>query len=453
MPFASVVLADINVPADYPTVQAAITAASPGDVIHLAAGRYNETLAIGKSVTLAGSGTNDCVVFCLTNIPIINITGPASCVISNLEIEGGQYMGPDWYSGFSSQGIVATNAALTLDTVVMNQINNYFVTVRNGSLHATNVGLWTRNVLGGCDIGFQLNGCTGVISNLRQDAGHLDHTININNPPATHSDVIVDQCTIRASGLSWGNCIRTYINSNVRITRCVLYRNPADPVPPFPEFDHNGVGVNGYSNTVYVAGNTFANLPWAMYCVGSLGGNAVTVESNSFLNLEIGGFVLDGAFYKMIDFGGGNLGSHGGNVFSESPAPLTNFCADVLFTNNNGAASANLFAVGNVWSNPTNREAVIIDKLDNPLFGRLITADLQIKSAARTSGGKAVLTWNERRAGEHYTVQYCTNVATGTWTNAAGSWPVTNGGTNDMAWTNSVVNPGIVFYRISSSVP
>src|SRR5581483_9534981 len=129
--------------------------------------------------------------------------------------------------------------------------------------------------------------------------------ININNPPAAHSDVTVDQCTIRASGLSWGNCVRTYVNSNVRITRCRFYRNPSDPVPPFPEFDHNGVGVNGYSNTVYVAGNTFTNLPWAMYCVGSLGGNAVTVESNLFLNSEIGGIALDGMSYKVIDLGGG----------------------------------------------------------------------------------------------------------------------------------------------------
>ncbi|HZL42324.1 MAG TPA: hypothetical protein VFD66_03490 [Verrucomicrobiae bacterium] len=42
-------------------IQAAINAASPGDVIHLAPGRYPEMLTITKSLSLIGSGTN-CVI-------------------------------------------------------------------------------------------------------------------------------------------------------------------------------------------------------------------------------------------------------------------------------------------------------------------------------------------------------------------------------------------------------
>src|SRR5437899_9465917 len=80
--------ADIFVPADYPTAQAAINAASTGDVIHLAAGRYPETLIINKSLTLAGSGTNNCVLYSQTNVPLIAITGPATVVLSDFEING-----------------------------------------------------------------------------------------------------------------------------------------------------------------------------------------------------------------------------------------------------------------------------------------------------------------------------------------------------------------------------
>ncbi|HZQ46809.1 MAG TPA: DUF1565 domain-containing protein, partial [Verrucomicrobiae bacterium] len=301
--------------------------------------------------------------------------------------------------------------------------------------------------------GFQLKGCTGSISNLRQDAGHLDHTININDPPANHSDVTIDSCTIRASSLDYGNCIRTYVNSNVRISHCFLYRSPSDAIPAFPAFNHNGVGINGYSNTVTIAGNTFTNLPWALYCVGSLGGNQVIVESNIFANSTIGGVAWDGMGYKGIDLGGGNLGSTGGNVFSEFPAPLTNFCADILFTNLNGASAANIFAIGNKWSNPTNKTGVICDKLRNPAMGRLITDALVVTPAGKAPGEKAVLTWNERGAGEKYTVQFTGNLMAGVWSNAPGAWPITNSSLNDMRWTNSTPNSAQIYYRIKSLVP
>jgi len=445
--------ADIFVPADYSTVQAAINAANSGDVIHLAAGRYQEALTINKSLTLVGSGTNNCVVFSSTNVPLISIVGPGTVTLSNFEINGGQYFLGN-YNGTSFQGIVATNVNLVMNTMVVNQIINFMVTVVNGSIAATNVALWTRDLFVQCDVGFELKGCTGTVSGLTQDGGRIDHTININDSPAKYSSLNIENCRIRTSSGSYGNCIRTYINSNVRIANCYLYRAAGDTVPAYPAFNHSAISVNGYTNTVVVAGNTISNSPWAMYFYGSpgLGGNNILVESNRLLNSPLGGIVLDGMNYQGVDLGGGNFGSHGGNIFSESPAPPVTFSYDMLFTNSSAYSSANIFALHNTWSK-TNKETVIYDKLDNSNYGRLLTDDLLIKTAVLNAARQPVISWNERGAGEKYTVEVCYNLATTNWTSAPGTWPITNSSLSDKFWTNSSAFSSNAFYRIKSVVP
>lgn len=45
----------INVPADQPTISAAVTAAAPFDTIRVAAGVYNEVVIVNKPVQLLGA--------------------------------------------------------------------------------------------------------------------------------------------------------------------------------------------------------------------------------------------------------------------------------------------------------------------------------------------------------------------------------------------------------------
>jgi parallel beta helix pectate lyase-like protein len=52
----------ITVPRDYPTIQSAIDAASPGDNIKVLPGTYTEQLTISKSLTFVGSGARSTII-------------------------------------------------------------------------------------------------------------------------------------------------------------------------------------------------------------------------------------------------------------------------------------------------------------------------------------------------------------------------------------------------------
>lgn len=81
----------INVPADYATIQAAINAASDGDIIQISAGTYTEALSIGKSLTLIGSGpaANPTTILTHPTSTVANLTVTnKSFTFQNLIIQG-----------------------------------------------------------------------------------------------------------------------------------------------------------------------------------------------------------------------------------------------------------------------------------------------------------------------------------------------------------------------------
>lgn len=77
----------INVPFHYPTIENAIDAASPGDVIVVSRGTYYECLTIGKSVTLTGHANNT-IIDGSGNYEVISVTAN-NVHISNLTIQNG----------------------------------------------------------------------------------------------------------------------------------------------------------------------------------------------------------------------------------------------------------------------------------------------------------------------------------------------------------------------------
>ncbi|MBK8127941.1 MAG: T9SS type A sorting domain-containing protein [bacterium] len=140
----------INVPADQPTIQAAINAASPGDVILVAAGIYVENLVVNKSLTINGAGVGLTTIY-----PAASDVGPCNAgsfqnsqvivvsahdvTISNLTVDGDN---PSLTSGVSVNGadIDARNGIIESDGPWNNLVVHH-TTVKNVFLR----GIYARS--------------------------------------------------------------------------------------------------------------------------------------------------------------------------------------------------------------------------------------------------------------------------------------------------------------------
>jgi parallel beta-helix repeat protein len=82
---------ELRVPADYPTIQAALDAASPGDRITIAPGTYVENLTIGKrDLTLAGADPATVIVQAkFPDLPVVTIR-ERNITLLGLTLTGGQ---------------------------------------------------------------------------------------------------------------------------------------------------------------------------------------------------------------------------------------------------------------------------------------------------------------------------------------------------------------------------
>ena len=132
--------ADLYVPGGYPTIQAAIDAASNGDIIHVAAGSYVENIIVNKSVTIDGAGQASTFIY-----PAVSDVGEPN---------------PD--DGPSFRG----------SQVIVIQADN--VTISNLTVDGDNTSLTSGHVIGGADVDAR----NGIIENY--GAGVWDGTLVTN---------------------------------------------------------------------------------------------------------------------------------------------------------------------------------------------------------------------------------------------------------------------------------
>ena len=99
-----------KVPDDYPKIQDAINAASPGDIIQVGNGTYNENIIVNKSVSLIGENSSNTIVDGSgTERDVIVIANAHNVRIEGFTIQNGEGLDPTSLSIASSSGHIIRN--------------------------------------------------------------------------------------------------------------------------------------------------------------------------------------------------------------------------------------------------------------------------------------------------------------------------------------------------------
>ncbi|MCY2990807.1 MAG: hypothetical protein NTY19_23450, partial [Planctomycetota bacterium] len=136
----------LEVPMQYSTIQAALDAALPGDIVHVGPGTYSGDLTLRDGVTLQGAGSNLTFLqgfayihtaanteihgFCLTNVEIIASAGPTIICNNSFQISVASRWGVEAGSGaqvFVRNNLFTGSGIIVQSSTSLTAENNTFV--------------------------------------------------------------------------------------------------------------------------------------------------------------------------------------------------------------------------------------------------------------------------------------------------------------------------------------
>ncbi|MFL6284216.1 MAG: hypothetical protein ACJ74Q_13825, partial [Pyrinomonadaceae bacterium] len=252
------------------TIQAAVTAASSGDTIQVAAGSYAEHVTISKDLTINGAGAAQTVVDGMQSGTVFFIiSGTVS--LSGMTVTNGD---TSLYGG----GINNSGVLTVINCVISNNSAS-----NGGGIINTKTATITNSVVSG-NFTTDSSGAGG---------GVFNSTGTLNVSGSTFSNNSINK-SINSSGLGGGICNANQSTLNVNGST----------------FDNNlagfGGGIYNTNATMTVTGSTFGNNS-ARYGGGIYNGQTATVTSSTFSG----------------NSGGGSNSGGGGGIDNNGPLTIT----------------------------------------------------------------------------------------------------------------------------------
>ncbi len=146
----------LTVPDDYPTIQAAIFAANPGDIVYVRKGVYAENVSIGKSLTLQGEDRTNTVIKGSGQGSVVHITA-SYVLVRGLTVTNGK-----WGVEITS-GVPIHHVTLKDLNVILNSVGIF--SYRTGGYHvieeciisksreyALNAHQFSRSLIRNCEV-------------------------------------------------------------------------------------------------------------------------------------------------------------------------------------------------------------------------------------------------------------------------------------------------------------
>jgi len=251
----------LQVPQEYPTIQAAVNAAGTGDIIEVDAGTYPENVIVNKTVTIKGDSATTTIVDGSGNDVVFNIQ-ENNVELHNLTIRnGGSYSGVTIYYPYSGLTICNTRIIDNVVGVVVSEADgniiedNVFINNQMYSIDVTysSNAIIRDNQISESAYGVEISDTSSsqVVNNTIFDTSYAIYV-----PYSNNANISANTLTSN----SW-NIYLTYSNSNI-----IEYNNVSEGT----------VGIQVmYSEDNSVLNNTVSSSSYGIY-LGYCGANTVS---------------------------------------------------------------------------------------------------------------------------------------------------------------------------------
>ncbi len=316
----------LDVPGVYDNIADAITAAVDGDTIRIAAGEYDEPLAISKDLVFQGAGADVTRLETSTDDNVIVSVAHASVVFSGIEFYGS---GAQPY--FVSRGITATNSSIWTDRCKFTNIVNFSIYADSGDLKLDSTYFVVAGIV--ADAGVYANSANFTIRNC-YGGTNIDHIFD----PRIASLGVIENCTIDGSPVNWANGIRVRDQTAAVLRNNVIVGQHTLSTPP--SLTVGGIAVFG-SAFVEIDGNAVTGFTYGMNLSS---GAAVRAHGNNITENLSEGIVL--ANSAKLDLGGGEWNSPGCNdIYDNGTYNVRNGNLPAVYAKNNDWGTGDAMAI------------------------------------------------------------------------------------------------------------